>query len=122
MNTELPVIGVKIDNVQCSALVDTECSQFIVSTNCCQMWRKQGVDVMTINGLSQACYGVGTVTIYDEKSNTAEVDILVMQEKPLGYDLLLGIDAIRALGGVIITVAGGVILGRGERSLCSYFY
>ena len=37
-----------------------------------------------------------------------------MQEKPLGYDLLLAIDAIRAFGGVMITAAGGVTLGRGK--------
>ena len=53
---------------------------------------------MTINGLSQASCGVGTVPIFDEKGDTAEVDILVMQQKPLAYDLLLGIDAIRAFG------------------------
>ena len=69
---------------------------------------------MTINGLSQACCGVGTVTICLKKGDTAEVDVLVMQEKPLGYDLLLGIDTIRAFGGVMITVAGGVTHGRGK--------
>ena len=69
---------------------------------------------MTINGLSQACCGVGTVTICDEKGDTAEVDVLVIQEKPL--DLLLGIDAIRAFGSVIITAA--VTLGRG-REVCA---
>ena len=66
---------------------------------------------MTINGLSQVCCSVGTVTICDEKGDTAEVDILVMQEKPFGYDLLLGIDVIRAFGSVMITAAGGVTLG-----------
>ena len=34
MNAELPVIGIKIDDVQCSALVDTGCSWFIVSADC----------------------------------------------------------------------------------------
>ena len=114
MNTGLPVIGVKIDYVQCSALVDTECSQSKVSANHCQMWRKQQVDVMTINGLSQASCGVGTVMICDEKGDTAEVDVLVMQEKPFAYNLLLGIDAIRAFKGVMITAAGGMTLGRGK--------
>ena len=60
MNTELPVVGIK-------------------------------VDVMTINGLSQACCGVGTVTTCDEKGDTTKDDVLVMPEKPLGYDLLLGL-------------------------------
>ena len=69
---------------------------------------------MTIIGLSQACCGAGTVTICDEKGDTAEVDVLVMQEKPLDYDLLLGIDATRAFGGVMIMAAGGVTLGRGK--------
>ena len=37
-----------------------------------------------------------------------------MQEKPFGYDLLLGIDTIRAFRGVMITAAGDVTLGRGK--------
>ena len=78
MNAELPMVGVKIDDVQCSALVDTGCSRSTVSANRCRMRRKQRIDVMTINGLSQACCGVGT-----EKGDTAEVDVLVMQENPL---------------------------------------
>ena len=118
MNAELPVVGVKIDDVQCLVLVDTGCSRSIVSANRCQMWMNQRVDVMTINSLSQACCSVGTVTICNEKGDTAEVDVLVMQEKPLGYDLLLGIDAIRAFGSVMITVAGGVTLGR-EKEVCA---
>ena len=37
MNAELPVVGIKIDDLQCSALIDTGCSRSIVCANCCQM-------------------------------------------------------------------------------------
>ena len=101
-------------NWWCAAFSTRRHGMFPVSANRCLMWRKQRVVVMTINGLSQTCCGEGTLTISDEKGDIAETDVLVMQDKPFGYDLLLGIDAIRAFGGVMITAAEGVTLGRGK--------
>lgn len=46
----------------------------------------------------------------------AEVNILVARERPLSYNLLIGIDAIRALGGVTITPARDVKLGGGKQA------
>ena len=60
------------------------------------------MDVMTIIGMSCSCCSVGTVTITTEGGNSAKISVLVAHGKPLGYDLLLGIDAIRALGGVAV--------------------
>lgn len=62
--------------------------------------------------VSQACCGVGVIAVHTEQGNHAEVGILVMQEKFLGYDLLIGINAIYALVGTVITPAGDVQLGR----------
>lgn len=66
----------------------------------------------------QECSGAGGVTIHTEQGNHAEVGILVMQEKALGYDLLIGIDAIQALGGAVITPPGDVQLNR-KRESCA---
>ncbi len=41
----------------------------------------------------------------------AAVNVLVSCERPLSYDLLIGIDVIRALGGVMITLTGNRKLG-----------
>lgn len=74
--------------------------------------------VRMIGRVSQACCGVGTVSILTDGGDHAKVDVLVPRRGPLGYDLLLGINAIRALGGLIIMPAGDVELGKG-RKVCA---
>ena len=46
------------------------------------------------------------------KGNCAELNILVVREKPLGYNLLIGIDAIWALGGIEVMTTRDVQLVR----------
>ena len=69
------------------------------------------IDVETIGGTSRACCGVGVVPISTEEGNSAKIDVLVVRGKPLGFDLLLGIDAIKALGGIVVGPTGSVQLG-----------
>lgn len=47
--------------------------------------------------------------------------MLIVQDKPLGFDLLIGIDTIQALGSVEIMPARNVLLGRGTE-VCVAFY
>ncbi|CAE1327087.1 unnamed protein product [Acanthosepion pharaonis] len=79
---------------------------------CCQRvadrrvtWNSQLIEIRTIDGVSRACCGVGTVSVLTDGGSHAKVDVLVARQRPLGNDLLLGIDAIRALGGMMITPA-----------------
>ena len=44
------------------------------------------------------------------------VNVLVAHEKPLSYNLQIGIDAIQALGGVTITLARDGKLGEGKEA------
>ncbi|CAE1234877.1 unnamed protein product [Acanthosepion pharaonis] len=106
VNVALPVVNVCVEGKRCSALIDTGCSRSIVSVDRCVTWSNQQIEIRTIDGVSQACCGVGTVSILTDGGNHAKVDVLVARQRPLGYDLLLSIDAIRALGGMIITPAG----------------
>lgn len=76
------------------------------------------MDVMTINGTSLVCYSIGTVTVHRETGDFAEVDILIVWEMPLGYNLLIGIDTI-ALGGVKTMSAGSILLCGGQESCTS---
>ena len=62
----------------------------------------------TISGETRTCCGVGTVNIRTRTGNSANVEALVALKKPLSFDLLLGYDVIRALGGVHITQTGAV--------------
>ncbi|CAE1309081.1 unnamed protein product [Acanthosepion pharaonis] len=108
VNAALPVVNVYVEGKRCSALVDTGCSRSIVSADRCVTWSSQQMEIRMIDGVSWACCGVGTVSVLADGGNHAKV--LVARQRPLGYDLLLGIDAIRALGGMIITPAGNVEL------------
>ena len=72
----------------------------------------------TINGKTRVCRGVGSVKIRTDAGNSAKIDALVVREKPLEFDLLLGFDAIKALGGVLITRTGTVQF-QGEPPVCA---
>ena len=45
----------------------------------------------------------GTVKVRIDTGNSADIEALVVQERPLDFDLSLGYDAIKALSGVLIT-------------------
>ena len=77
----------------------------IVFAGLCRIWKEKGVRVTTISGETQTCCGVGAVNIRTRTGNSANIEAL---KKPLSFDLLLGYDAIRALGGVHITQMGAV--------------
>ena len=73
---------------------------------------------MTFGGMPRSCCGVGTVMVATEGGNSAKISVLVVRGKPLGYDLLLGIDAIRALGGVAVWPSGQIRIGGGLVPTC----
>ena len=53
-------------------------------------------------------HGIGTVKVCTDTGNSANIEELVVHERPLDFDLLLGYDVIKALGGVLITRSGTV--------------
>ena len=77
------------------------------------------MDVETIGGTSHACCGVGVVSISMNEGNSAKIDMLVVRGKPLGFDLLLGINAINALGGIVVEPTGSVQLGDRRTTRCA---
>ena len=77
------------------------------------------MDVETIGGTSCACCGVSVVSISTDEGNSAKIDVLVARGKPLGFDLLLGIDAIKALGGIIAGPTGSVQLRDKRTTRCA---
>ena len=107
----LLVANIYINGTQCLAIGDTGCSRMFVDTDRCWSLRRAVVDIMTIGGMSHSCCGVGMVIVATEGGNSAKISILEVRGKPLGYDLLLGIDAIRALGGVAVWPSGQIQIG-----------
>ena len=74
------------------------------------------MEISIINSISQACCGV--ISICTEKGNSAEVNVLILHEKPLGYDMLIEIDVIQALSSIEIPPTGKVELGR-KSKMCA---
>ena len=74
------------------------------------------MDVKTISGTSHVCCGVRVVSISTDKGNSAKIDVLVVHGKPLGFDLLLGVDTIK---GVIVRPIGSVQLGDRRTTRCA---
>ena len=70
-------------------------------------------------GTSCACCSVRVVAISMDKGDSAKIDVLVVCGKPLGFDLLLGVDAIKALGSVIVWPTGSVQLGDRRTTKCA---
>ena len=60
------------------------------------------MNVMTIGGMSRPCCGDGMITVSLEEGSSAKISVLVVRGKLLGFDLLLGINAIKALGGMVV--------------------
>ena len=54
------------------------------------------------------CRRIGTIKVCTDTRNSTDVEALVLHERPLVFDLLLGYDAIKALDGVLITQKGMV--------------
>ena len=61
-----------------------------------------------MSGDATKSHGIGTVKVCTDTGNSANIEELVVHERPLDFDLLLGYNAIKALGGVQITRSGTV--------------
>ena len=59
------------------------------------------------------------VTVSTEEGSSTKISMLLVRGKPLGFDLLLGIDAIKALGGMVVGPTGSVQLGNKEIVKCA---
>lgn len=98
----LPVTEISVDGVMCVALIDSGCSHCIVHAPCCASWTRKSADVLTVSGQRQRCEGVGRVQLRVSNGDSVVVDVYVVDFKPLGFEFILGINGISALGGVTI--------------------
>ena len=98
----LPVTNICVDGAICLALIDSGCSHCIVHAPYCASWTRKSVDVMTVSGERQRCEGVGRVKLRVGNGSSVVVDVYVVDFKPLGFEFILGINGISALGGVTI--------------------
>ena len=73
-----------------------------------------------INGENLNCVGEGIVTLSEPGAgtDTVRVAVLVVESRPLGFDVILGMNGISALGGVMIT-GKSVVFGLGQKPACA---
>ena len=98
-NRQLPVVKVLVDGRECMALVDSGCLQTLVSKAVCRWWRQKEVGMLMADGRTLKCCGYGKIKLGLKQARPMIVEVLVVDEQLLGFDLLLGIDAIKELGG-----------------------
>ena len=97
-----PVTKLFVGGAMCIALIDSGCSRCIAHAQYCASWTVKIVDVMTVNGQRQRCEGVGRLQLCVCNGDSVVVDVYVVDFKPLGFEVILGINGISALGGVTI--------------------
>ena len=119
MNGALPAVSVQIDGIRRTALVDTGCTQTLVRKPCCRTWKKKQVPLMVVGGNSSMCCGESVVQIGISNGPSVAVRALVVDEALFGYDLLLGLNAIRQLGGMTMSATGEVKFPQRERLMCA---
>ena len=115
LNSALPAVTVQIDGVRCTALVDTGCTQTLVHKSCCQTWKKKQVPLLVVGGSLSMCCGESVVQIGIDNGPSVTVRGLVVDGDLLGYDLLLGLNAIRQLGGMAMSDTSEVRFPQRER-------
>ena len=93
---------VKVSGMDRIVLMDSGCSSSVVSG---MLYRPE---VWKSTAILTASHGVGSITLTVTNRNPLKTNVLVVNSKPLGFDLLLGIDVIKKLGGVHIDEGGKV--------------
>ena len=118
----LPVTNICVDGAICLAHIDSGCSHCIVHAPYCASWTRKSADVMTVSGQRQRCEGVGRVKLRVGNGSPVMVDVYVVDFKPLGFEFILGINCISALGGVTILPSLATRFGSAktdERPVCA---
>ena len=87
-----------VNGVLTTAMVDTGCSRCIAHVSRCSSWKHEAVSVLTVSGKEHFCKGTGIVRIHLSNGEAVEVNVLVEDTTPLGFQFILGMNGIVALG------------------------
>ena len=105
----VPVIGVEVNDMKVRALVDTGCSRTMVRSSVPVQYGGKA-KVVAFDGSSVECKGTGVVKLSVE-GTCVEVNVLVVYSMVAGVDVVMGMDAIKLLGGVAVGSDGHVDFG-----------
>ncbi|KRY07334.1 Pol polyprotein, partial [Trichinella patagoniensis] len=115
----LPAVRMNVGGIRRRVLVDTGCSVCVAHASCCRSWREEDVAITTMCGRAMRCEGSGVVQLRPHGKGPIEVEVIVVRSKPLGYDLILGMNGIAALGGVTVTGGRCVRFGLDDPGVCA---
>ena len=115
----LSTMTVQIDGMRHTALVDTGCMQTLIHEACCQVWERKEVHVLTVGGSTLLCWGVGLVWLSMNNRSFIDIEVLIIDEELLGFDLLLWLDIIKHLGGMFMTSSGEVKFSLHDEPICA---
>ena len=122
LNTrKLPSMKVCVDRHECTVLIDSGCSQMLVSKAVCSFWERKSAGVLTADGRTLNCQGYGKIKVEVGQDPVVDIEALVVDKQLLGFILLLGIDVIKELGGVYLTESGKARFG-GSEQMCCHLY
>ena len=97
---------VKVNGMDRIALVNSGWSSSVVSGMLCRPEVWKNTTILTAGRKCLLSHGVGSITLTVTNRNPFKTNVLVVNRKPLGFDLLLGMDIIKKLGGVHIDKGG----------------
>ena len=111
MSGALPTVQISVDGTDCEVLIDTGCSKCVAHTSVCRSWQRRPMSVTTVSGERFLCEGTGVVSVRLQSGDLVSVDVLVTTRKPLGFEFILGMNGITALGGVVVRSNSHVSFG-----------
>ena len=92
----------RVDDRERRVLVDSGCTDNLIFAPCCEQWTRRDVALATVGGQRLCCDGVGRVTVETPEGRRVTISVLVLGQRPLGVDLILGMSGIVAVGGVVV--------------------
>ena len=96
----LPAIEPVVNGKKQMILMDSGCSQSLMIELVCNSWSLQASDVLTVDGKTLPGDGVGTIMLAVDNISPVKADVLVVKSSLFGFNMLIGMDIIRMLGGV----------------------
>ena len=91
-----------MNGTECDVLIDTGCTRTVIQSSLCFGWKRRDVCMVTVSGQRLHCAGTADVRVQVPGLTEVVVDALVVEKKPLGFCAILGMDGVKALGGVTV--------------------
>ena len=110
--------SIEVCGTDCNVLIDTENTRSIVHRSVCQEWSEHSLRVVTASGHDLWCIGTADVRVIIPGLDPVTISALVVRTRPLGFQMVLGMNGVQALGGVSVRSPSDVFFC-GEKDACA---